>query len=78
MSSCTLLNATKIEVLGRKYCAVNTGPKTQSQSVAHCKTINSRLPLPKSAAEAIAFYIKFPNRTWIDITDPARGRDFLL
>ena len=76
VSSCTLLNATKIEVQGRKYCAVSTGPKTQSQSINYCKALNARLPLPKSNPESNAFFVKFRSRTWIDITDPVRGKDF--
>ena len=75
VSSCTLVNATQIEVEGRKYCAISTGLKTQTQSIADCKTLNARLPLPKSNAESNAFVQNFPNRTWIDITtDQVKGQ----
>ena len=68
--TCTLIDAQQIEVEGRKYCAVHTGVRTQSESVAHCKRLNARLPLPKSKAEYASFEKIFPNRAWIDITKP--------
>ena len=70
VSSCTLSNSTKINVENRTYCAVDYGYKTQSQAIAHCKTLNARLPLPKSDVESDAFLKEFPPKIWIDITDP--------
>ena len=67
---CTLTDAKQIEVEGRKYCAVNMGVKTQSQAIATCKNLNARLPLPKSEVESSSFLKMFPDRTWLDITNP--------
>ena len=76
VSSCTLSNATQIHVGNNKYCAVRQGHKTQSQAIAHCKTLNARLPLPKSKAESLALFEMFPSNTWIDITDRGTGSRF--
>ena len=78
VSSCTLTKAKIICVEYREYCAVNTGFKSQSQAIAHCKTLNARLPLPKSNEESVAFHREFPDRTWIDITDPVESLDLFI
>ena len=78
VSNCTLSNAKQINVKNRTYCAADhstfaEGYKTQSQALAHCKTLNARLPLPKSNAEAVAFFKVFATKTWIGITDTGTG-----
>ena len=70
VSVCANYPVKQINVEERKYCAMTQGYMTQSQGVAHCKTLNARLPLPKSNAESDAFYKEYFSRTWIDITDP--------
>ena len=74
VSRCTLSNAKTLTVGKSKYCAIDQGYKSQSQAIAHCKTLNARLPLPKSRLELAIFHKAFPNRTWIDIRDPVRDR----
>ena len=74
VQSCSLKKAKLISVEKKKYCAVDQGDtKTQSEAIAHCKTLNARLPLPKSNKESAAFLKAFPSTTWIDITDPGWG-----
>ena len=81
VSSCTLSHVgpwrpvRPIIVGNRKYCANEHGYKTQSQASALCKSLNARLPLPKSEAEYASFFKQFPYPAWIDITDPVRVKD---
>ena len=44
---------------------------SQLNGIAHCKELNAKLPLPKNERESRAFLRFSPNRTWIDLRDPA-------
>ena len=75
VSNCTLVDAEKIDVYSGEYCVVNQGQKSRSEAFLYCKTLNARLPLPKNEAEMAAFLKLSPNKTWIGITDPVKGRN---
>ena len=75
VSECTLDGAQEVDVYSGKYCLVNKGEKSQSEAYSQCKESNARLPLPKNEAEIASFLEISPNNTWIDITDPVRGRN---
>ena len=68
---CTLKRAQRIKVAERTYCAVNIGDMSQLNGIAFCKELNAKLPLPKNERELKAFLKFSPNRTWIDLRDPA-------
>ena len=61
-----------IGVNGRNYCAatVEKNKKSHFEAVSLCKTLNAKLPLPKSSSESVAFYNAFPFSLWVDLTDP--------
>ena len=68
---CTLgIRAREITVANRTYCLINRRKMSQSKGMKLCKSLNARLPLPKSSAEANAFR-KITGRfdTWIGISD---------
>ena len=75
---CTMSGAKKINVYSGKYCVVNKGEQSQSEAILQCKASNARLPLPKNEAEMAAFLKLSPNKTWIGIIDPVRGRKFYV
>ena len=59
-----------MSVDGRDYCAVKkASEKTHWQAVSLCRSLNARLPLPKSYSESKAFYNAFPFSLWVDLTD---------
>ena len=72
VAKCTLTCAQFINVEKRKYCVIDEGYKTQSEAIDHCKTLNSRLPVPRSKAELFAFINTIKKHTWIGIIDSGR------
>ena len=48
-----------------------------SKGKAHCKSLDAKLPLPKSSQEVNELTKTFPALTdfWIDLTDPSRSKD---
>ena len=48
-----------------------------SKGKAHCKSLDAKLPLPKSSQEVNEFNKTFPTLTeyWIDLTDPSKSKD---
>ena len=73
-----MVGAKSINVYSGKYCVLNKGVTTRLEAYSQCKASNALLPLPKNDAEMNAFLKISPNKTWIGITDPVRGRHKLF
>ena len=79
VQKCTLQNAIEIKIynFGRPklFCVVKVGIMSQLNGIHHCKTLNSKLPLPTTYGEYDEFYkVLSPNneRHWIDLRDPGQ------
>ena len=76
---CTLQNAIEIKMNNfgspKLFCVVELGIMSQLNGTRHCRTLNSKLPLPTTLDEYDEFYkVLSPNneRHWIDLRDPGQ------
>ena len=73
VGKCTLTGTVKnINVDGRSYCVVDLGNKKHSEAVESCKSLNAKLPLPRTKAELDEFRKISPSWTHVDGRNPKK------
>ena len=74
VTECTLEKpVTTINVHNRSYCTKSVGKNNYKNAVSHCKSLNSRLPAPKSSEEWDMFHKSINDVSWLGVTDPSKS-----